>query len=166
MPYNSLQKVCSPGCAISYTKNKKESDKQLIDGLIKESKERKKIQSHLNIAKTFVHRYIRLRDYGKPCISCGCQYNESFDAGHFYPAGKFTELKFNLDNINCQCQKCNRYNEGEFEKYSLSLPNRIGIKRYNTLVSLAENSVKTIKKWTREELKEIITNVKEQIQKL
>jgi len=160
MPFKTTQIVCCTSCAISYSKKKKEDDINLIDGLIKDKKERGKIQSHLNLCKTLVHKYIRLRDKGKDCISCGCKWQENFDAGHFYPSGKFTSIKFNLDNIHSQCQKCNRYNEGEFEKYSIRLPDRIGIERYNNLVKLAENSVKTTKKWQRDELKDIMNKVK------
>jgi len=165
-PYNSLQKVCSPGCAISYTKKKKANDIKLINGLIEDKKQQRKLQSHLNITKTLVHRYVRQRDYGKPCISCGTPYKDDFDAGHFYPAGKFTSLKFDLDNIHAQCIQCNRYKEGEFEMYSLKLPSRIGKQRYQELVKRADMSIKTVKKWNRDELKIIIKYVKEKIKNL
>jgi len=165
-PFNSLQKVCDFKCAIVFSKKKKANDIKLIDGLIADKKQERKLQSHLNITKTLVHRYIRERDKGKPCISCGAPYKDDFDAGHFYPAGKFTALKFDTDNIHGQCIQCNRYKEGEFEMYSLSLPNRIGIQRYNELVKRADLSIKSVKKWNREELKEIIKDVKEKLKTL
>jgi len=166
MPFNSLQKVCSSECAILFSKKKRENEVELINNLIKEKKDRNKIQTYLNACKVIVHKYIRERDKGKNCISCNCQYDSTFDAGHFYPSGKFTSLKFNLDNIHGQCQKCNRYNEGEFEKYSINLPNRIGLERYDNLVKLAENSLKITKKWQREELKYIIKDIKIKLSEL
>jgi len=165
-PYNSLQIVCSPLCAISFTKKKKENDIKKIDTLILEKRQKQSLSRNLKNTVQIVHKYIRQRDIGKPCISCGCNYKDDFDAGHFYPAGKFTELKFDLDNIHGQCIQCNRFKEGEFEMYSLSLPNRIGIERYKELVKRAENSIKTFKKWNKEELKQIQNEVKKKIKKI
>ena len=161
VPYNSLQIVCGVDCAIKYNKKKAKADKEKIDRLYQEKKERLSLATVLGYTKTRVHQYIRKRDEGKPCISCGASYKEDFDAGHFYPAGKFTALKFDLNNIHGQCIQCNRYKEGNFEMYSLSLPNRIGIQAYQNLVKRAETSIKHVKKWTRTELKQIQKHIKE-----
>jgi hypothetical protein len=161
IPYNSLQIVCGVDCAIKYNKSKAKADKEKIDKLYKEKKERLSLATVLGYTKTRVHQYIRKRDEGKPCISCNAPYKSDFDAGHFYPAGKFTALKFDLNNIHGQCIQCNRYKEGNFEMYSLSLPNRIGIQAYQKLVKRAETSIKHVKKWNREELKQIQKHIKE-----
>jgi len=169
VPFKTTQVVCDYKCAIAYAKTlkkQKKEDSKMIDKLIKEKKDRNKLSTYLENTKTIVHKYIRLRDEGKPCISCGTPYKKDFDAGHFYPAGKFTSLKFNFDNIHGQCIQCNRRNEGEFEMYSLSLPNRIGIESYQKLVKRAETSIKTIKKWSREELKQIQNEAKEKIKNI
>ena len=50
--------------------------------------------------------------------------------------------------------------------YSLRLPNRIGVQRYQELVKRADMSIKTVKKWNRDELKIIIKDVKEKIKNL
>jgi len=160
IPYNSLQKVCGVDCAIKYNKKKAKADKEKIDRLHQEKKERLSLATVLGYTKTRVHQYIRKRDEGKPCISCGTPYKEDFHAGHFYPAGKFTALKFDLNNIHGQCIQCNRFNEGNFEMYSLNLPNRIGIEEYQKLVKRAETSIKVPKKWTRTELKQIQKHIK------
>ena len=143
-----------------------EQQQKDLDKFAKEINERKNLSSHLAQTKKIVHEYIRKRDEGKPCISCNAPYNNTFDAGHFYPAGKFTALKFDLDNIHGQCQQCNRYNEGEFERYSLTLPNRIGHERYDNLVKRAKTNLKYTKKWTRTELKEIQKDVKLKLKRL
>ena len=89
------------------------------------------------------------------CISCNAPYSDDFQAGHFYPAGSFETLKFNLDNIHGQCVQCNLYHSGAFENYSLNLPKRIGLERYQSLVKLAEIDKQFSKVWTVEKLKEI-----------
>lgn len=169
VPYRTTQTVCSPECAIKNGKAKelkRQEDSKHIDKLIKEKKESNRLSTYLSNTKNIVHKYIRLRDKGKHCISCGTPHKDDFDAGHFYPGGKFTALKFDLDNIHAQCIQCNRYKEGEFEMYSLRLPNRIGVQRYQELVKRADMSIKTVKKWNRDELKIIIKDVKEKIKNL
>jgi len=161
IPYNSLQKVCGVDCALKYNKKKVKADKAKIDKLHKENKERLSLATVLGYTKTRVHQYIRQRDEGKPCISCGAPYKKDFDAGHFYSAAKFTAIKFDLDNIHGQCIQCNRFNEGNFEMYSLRLPNRIGVQAYENLVKRAETSIKFVKKWTRTELKQIQKQIRE-----
>ena len=160
-PYNSLQKVCGVDCSIKYAENKRKEDLDNVKKWTKEKKERDRLPTSLKQTKLVVHEYIRLRDVGKECISCGTPYKSDFDAGHFYSANKFTALKFDLDNISGQCIQCNRFKEGEFEMYSLNLPNRIGKERYDALVKRAELSKKFTKKWTLFELSEIRKNVKE-----
>jgi hypothetical protein len=166
VPFNSLQRVCSVGCAIELTKQIKKENDATIDLLVKKKKERIALGTILGYTKTRVHQYIRLRDKGKPCISCGTEWKDDFQAGHFFSAGKYTSIKFDVHNINGQCVQCNLYKEGNFDAYSLNLPNRIGIANYNKLVKRAKNSVKTIKKYNREELKEIQNEIKRKTKEL
>lgn len=155
LSYNTLQKVCSPKCAIEFNKRKVKADKYTINNLIKEKKERESLSRAIRFTTLKVHKYVRLRDKGKPCISCDCEWHDDFQAGHFYSAGKYTSIKFDLDNINGQCPQCNIFNEGEHDRYALSLPNRIGDDRHQNLIKRAQMSLKHVKKWTRIELKEI-----------
>jgi hypothetical protein len=126
----------------------------------KEHNEKKGIAGALLVTKTLVHAYVRKRDEGKPCISCGCQWNDKFQAGHYYPGGSFETLKFNLDNINGQCEQCNLFKSGNFENYTLNLPKRIGIDRFDNLVKLAEIDKQFSKVWNLQNLKEIRDNIK------
>lgn len=159
-PFNSLQKVCSTPCAILFAKEKKAKESKSLNKFKKKYKDEKKLPKELEKTKHVVHKFIRERDVNKPCISCGGAYRSNFDAGHFYPSGKFSNIKFDLDNIHAQCIKCNRYNEGEFENYSLMLPNRIGQKAFDSLKKKAALSKKHFKKWTIYELEDIRSNVK------
>lgn len=112
------------------------------------------------------HKYIRLRDQGKPCISCGEPYNSRHQAGHFYKAELFSSLKFNEFNISNQCVGCNIHKEGNESQYRVNLPKRIGKEQYDKLNELAaEDKIKT-HKWDRETLKQIRSYYQQKIKEL
>jgi hypothetical protein len=167
-----LGKMC--GCYSDWLLNSEAGQIKLQKSIIKvtkprieleqaerQHKEKKGIAGALLVTKTIVHAYVRKRDKGKQCISCGCNWNPEFEAGHHYSANSFLTLKFNLDNIHGQCFFCNNKLEGNFQNYALNLPNRIGVERYNELVRLASIDKQFSKIWNLENLKEIRDNVKE-----
>jgi hypothetical protein len=125
-----------------------------------EKTELTRLKLMLNNTKTKVHAHVRNRDIGLNCISCNTPYSDDFQAGHFYSAGSFETLKFHLDNINGQCVQCNLFKDGNFENYSLNLPKRIGLERYNELVKLAGIDKQFQKVWSIENLKEITKQLK------
>lgn len=112
--------------------------------------------------KTQVHAYIRERDKGKNCISCGVEWNNTFQAGHFYKSETFETLKYDLHNINGQCFRCNNFLDGNFDNYSLNLANRIGQENYDNLVKLAEKDKHYQKVWNIENLKEVRNLLKQE----
>jgi len=64
----------------------------------------------LESAQTQFNRYIRLRDAGKPCISCKEPLPNDisrFDAGHFRTRASCPELRFDERNVYGQCRPCN-----------------------------------------------------------
>lgn len=132
-----------------------------LQSLYDEKKHKTTLRNAFLSTKMAVHKFVRERDKGKECISCGCEWNSDFQAGHFYAAGSFETLRFNLSNINGQCQKCNLFLNGNFDNYSLKLPNRIGLVNYNELIKLAEIDKQFVKVWTIEKLNEIKENIKE-----
>ena len=161
-----LGKMC--GCYCDWLLNSENGKVKMSKSILKAQKprlefEQKQVEKTeltrlklmLNSTKTKVHAYVRNRDIGLNCISCNTPYSDDFQAGHFYPAGNFETLKFHLDNINGQCVQCNLFKEGNFENYSLNLPKRIGLERYQNLVQLAEIDKQFQKVWTVEKLKEI-----------
>ena len=145
---------------LSKALNKAQKPRIELEKAHKEHKEKKGIAGALLITKTVVHAYVRKRDQGKACISCNCQWNDKFQAGHYYPGGSFETLKFHLDNINGQCEQCNLFKSGNFENYTLNLPKRIGIDRFDNLVRLASIDKQFSKVWDLENLKEIRENIK------
>lgn len=126
-----------------------------LERAIQKEKESKGIQSHLKNTKVQVHEMVRLRDYGLPCISCGCQWNERFQAGHYFRASNYLSIKFHFLNINGQCEGCNLMKDGNHEEYKQRLPERIGIENFKIIEELAEVDHKFNKNWTTDELKNI-----------
>lgn len=80
--------------------------------------------------------WIRKRDEGQPCISCGKF--TSLQAGHFYSAGSFSLLRFNEDNVNGQCLRCNYFLSGNLIEYRKNLLLKIGQERLDKLDMLSK----------------------------
>lgn len=116
-------------------------------------KEEKGLASLLSSLKTVCHKYIRLRDEGKPCISCGTPYKTNFQAGHYFKSEIYSTIRFHELNINGQCEQCNMRKDGNVNGYSLRLPDRIGQESFEYITRLAELQKKTDFKWDREWLK-------------
>lgn len=148
-----------------FVKAEKEKKKAKMQKAFEKAKQEdeheKKRTASLKNTKTQVHAYIRNRDKGKPCISCGVKWNDTFQCGHHYKSETFETLRFNLDNLNGQCRRCNLHLDGAFDNYALNLPKRIGKERYNCLVSLAEVDKQFEKVWNVENLKEVRRLLKE-----
>ncbi len=126
----------------------------------REEKENKSLKLAKLNTKTQVHAFVRERDKGKSCISCEVEWNETFQAGHFYKSETFETLKYHLDNIHGQCFRCNNFLDGNFDNYSLNLTKRIGIDRYDKLVKLAKVDKHHSKVWNLENLKQIREDLK------
>lgn len=121
---------------------------------------------HLSVAKLLiearkvVHLYIRKRDAGKPCISCGDFFGAK-DPGHYYKAETYSQLRFNTDNIHMQCQRCNGYEDGNLKNYRQGLASRLTplkLKNLNEAAAAAKRN--TTFKWDRLELIQIIQKFK------
>ena len=110
------------------------------------------------MAQKHFNAYIRKRDERLPCISCGSGQPEQ--AGHFYSAGHYTALRFNEDNTHGQCVRCNYFLSGNLNNYRIRLEKKIGIDRLIQLDELAAISKRSLKKWDRFELIEVIENYK------
>lgn len=134
-----LQFVCSPKCAAEYGKRSLEKknkstwseEKKIIKDKITSKAE------WLNIAQKVFNTYIRTRDKGKPCISCGTTKQDiQYHAGHFYSIGSHSNLRFDEDNVHLQCGNyCNKNLHGNLILYAENLPLRIGVARFKDLQS-------------------------------
>ncbi len=165
-------------CYITWLLNSKEGKEKIakaetkatftrksLEKAVKKDKETKGIASALTLTKQIVHEMVRLRDKGKPCISCGCQWNNEFQAGHCYPT-RYRSIRFKFLNINGQCVGCNIGKDGNETQYLLNLPLRIGQDNFKELQRLAKEDAKFNKHWTKEELSEIRKEAKKIIKSL
>lgn len=149
-PHSSLQKACTPKCALEYHKRVQEKAFKKAKGKYnRETKQRKealKTRSQwTKEAQKEFNRFIRLRDHDKPCISCGKSPGEveesqgwkpggAWDCGHFLSVGSHPELRFNELNAHRQCKACNSGSYHHAKKghtvsqsYRESLVDRIGL---------------------------------------
>jgi|TARA_R110000851_G_scaffold19340_1_gene59682 hypothetical protein len=110
------------------------------------------------IAVTHFHRYIRNRDKGQPCISCG-SFNTS-DASHFFSAGMNPVVRFNPDNVHLSCRKCNYFLAGNLIPYRENLIEKIGLPRFEALEFKVKLSKQTGYKWDKFFLLETIDKYK------
>ena len=120
------------------------------------------IQNTINIC----HKYIRLRDKEKPCISCGQDWHDDFQAGHFYKAELYSSLKFDETNINGQCPKCNLFLEGNESGYRVGIINRYSKGFLSLLDSKALLEKKQGFKWDRTKLNKIQQYYKNKLKQL
>lgn len=161
-PYSTLQVACSPACALVI--GRKEATKKAANEAkakrrwVREQKARLKSRSdHLREAQQAFNAFIRARDAGKPCISCGNLPDDSglitgsrVDAGHYRSVGACPELRFEELNCHAQCVRCNQHLSGNTVEYRISLVQRIGQEAVDWLEGPHE-----AKHYTTDELKEI-----------
>ena len=126
------------------TKNKKRKKKTVI----KISDLKKQVQRVFN-------KWIRQRDKDLPCISCGGNCGK-WDAGHFIAQGSSGVLRYHPDNCHKQGVGCNRFKHGNLLEYRINLIKKIGEDRVKWL----EDHRNDVKKWTREELEELLAKYK------
>ena len=125
----------------------------------KEKKARKEkletVQDLMKKAQKVFNTWIRKRDKGLNCISCNKPCKKE-NAGHYFSSGGHKNVTFNEDNVHLQCEYCNTFLHGNLLNYQVEIEKRIGGER---LIKLHEEAHKT-RKFTREELKEIIKKYK------
>ena len=114
------------------------------------------VQSLTKKAQRYFNTYIRERDKGKLCISCEKPLERKFDAGHYFSTNH-KNVTFNELNVHGQCVFCNQHQHGNLLNYQIGIERRIGA---DELIKLHEEAHKT-RKYTREELKEIIETYKQ-----
>lgn len=159
-----LQYLCSPICAINYTR-KKEEQKQTKEWN-KEKKERKKaLMSHsewLKLLQVTFNTFIRERDKNGNCISCNTSLvKRKFDAGHYRSVGSNPQLRFNEENVFGQCVPCNRDKHGNLIEYRKNLILKLGFEKVEWLENFNESNKLSIP-----EIQEKIKEYKEKIKQL
>ena len=144
--YNSTVVWCSPDCALELIKRKQHKEYRA------ETKRRREaIKTHsdyVRLTQEAFNRFIRARDAGNGCMSCGRNTGAKMNAGHYKAVGSHPELRFNEINCHLQCEFCNSYKSGNPIEYRINLIAKIG----EPLVLWLEGPHKALKP-TIEELK-------------
>lgn len=135
--------------------------KQWKETKIKMKNDLKTTQDWLKEAQTIFNKYIRLRDMGLVCVSCQ-QPPKKKNAGHYFSQGGHSNVRFDEDNVHLQCEHCNTFLSGNLLNYQIGIQKRIGAQK---LLELQERAHVT-KKWSIEELKEIIQTYKTKVREL
>jgi len=120
------------------------------------------LEYFLKKAEKACNAYIRARDAGNGCISCGRHDAEQWNAGHFISVGANRTLRFEEDNIHLQCARpCNKDKGGNSIEYRKALVKKIGVDRVEWL----EGWHPTVKR-TREQVEAIEAHYKEKLKQL
>ncbi len=153
VPLRLGQAVCSLACAlIDGPRHAPKARKALADIERKDIKVRKeKLKSradHLKDTQQAFNAWIRARDAGQACISCGRHHEGQYHAGHYRTVGANPELRFEPLNAWKQCAPCNNHLSGNLINYRISLLQRIGEEKVAWLEGPHE-----AKRYTVDELK-------------
>jgi hypothetical protein len=84
--------------------------------------------THLRELQSAFNAWIRSRDAGQPCISCG-RHSKGMRAGHYRSVGSCPELRYEPDNCALQCVQCNLHLHGSPISYRVNLIKKIGLER-------------------------------------
>lgn len=155
-----MQSACSPSCAQSIARKKREASekKQRQAEARQDRAKREALKTKPELTKEAqreFNRFIRLRDTSQPCICCGNPLvlgvvGGGYDAGHYRSVGSAPSLRFNEDNVHAQRKVCNRWGAGRAVDYRMGLIQRIGLARVEALE--ADNEPRH---YTRDELRAI-----------
>lgn len=148
-----LGAFCSEKHLLAYSLDRKNQEvvrRKKKDAERKENARKKReyyeqdLKTRREAAVFWFNKYIRLRDQGLPCISCGVPAGScKFDAGHYIPAGSCEALRFNEWNVNSQCAiRCNVHESGNRTEYQKGL-----VAKYNQeVVDFLEGPQPLVKK--------------------
>lgn len=163
-PERQMQSVCSYECSLAYanqhlSKSVKEKKKTARAELIKYNQSDVKLR--MELAKKIVQKYVRLRDFNDPCISCRKPFAKQWDGGHYMNAQYFSAIRFNTLNIHKQCSHCNDWNNENKQTYRIHLIDKIGLDKVEWL----EAQNQTVK-YDAEYLNKLIKTFRKKIRRL
>jgi hypothetical protein len=159
-PVKFLQKYCfKPECVKVWVET--ENAKQWTKKKSQMKADLTTTSDYLKLTQQVVNKYIRVRDEGLNCISCDLPPKKK-NAGHYFSQGGHSAVRFDEDNIHLQCEHCNTFLSGNLLNYQIGIEKRIGGEKLMQLQAKAHD----VKKWTKEELKEIIEIYKKKIKNI
>lgn len=165
-----MQHACGVDCAIAIAKAKREraevrqAAKERTAARAAKAAARAKLKTradYLKDAQAAFNAWIRARDAGRPCISCGRAHQGQMQAGHYRTVGAHPELRFEPDNCHAQCAPCNNHLSGNLIEYRKALLAKIGAARLDWLEGSHEP-----KHYTVEELQALTAHYRAEARKL
>ena len=93
--------------------------------------------------------WIRKRDHGKPCITCGKR--TELQAGHFVKR-QHMSVRWDERNVHGQCVRCNHFLNGNDGEYAYAILNLYGQWTLDQLMGMKHKTAK----FTRSDLEELI----------
>lgn len=165
---------CSPECGAKLALAKlakaraKKAGKERKETRAKKESMKGRRDLTAEVQKAF-NAYVRERDHGKPCISCGRSEETirkqdvggTWDCGHYRSVGACPELRFESLNAHRQCKKCNSRKSGNVVEYRIRLIKRIGQESVDWLEGPHEP-----KKYTVEDLRALKAYFNEQARRI
>lgn len=156
-PRQPMQAVCGVACAKELAASiRGKAEKQAAIKQRKADRERKeKLKSRSELAReaqAAFNSWIRLRDAGRACISCGRRHEGQYHAGHYLSVGARPELRYEPLNVWKQCSPCNTHLSGNAVLFRQALVREIGLDRVEWLEGPHQ-----AKKYTADELRAIKT---------
>lgn len=143
MELRAREKVKAEAKRIKAKHEAEKADRKL---LAEKKQQVKPLSYFIKQAQQAFNEFIRYRDRGEACISCGRHHEGQYHAGHFRTTGANPELRFSEDNCHRQCAPCNNHLSGNLIAYRPALISKIGQARFDALMGPHE-----MPKWKRED---------------
>jgi hypothetical protein len=114
--------LCKP-CA-SAKKKEKERVKKIKAAAIRE---KKRLSVKRLARKLFpIHaKFIRMRDKGKPCVTCGAPWKDTHQCGHYMSRG-YHATAWDENNSHSQCYRCNCILKGRVAEHAHKIDEMYG----------------------------------------
>lgn len=166
VPAQLGQKVCGWACGLAIAPANQDRARKAIEQRerreIKVRKEKLKSRAdHLKETQAVFNEWIRLRDAGLPCVSCGRHHEGQYHAGHYRTVAASPELRFEPLNVHKQCAPCNNHKSGDIVNYRINLVHRIGAEKVDWIEGPHEPQ-----RYTIEQLKELKAHYRALIREL
>lgn len=161
MRHSSLIRHCSPKCGIKLLALKAKAERAERKDTKAKLDNLQPLSHWLKATEKVFNKFIRVRDAGQPCISCGRSSGCKVNAGHFLSVGSHPELRFDEANVHLQCEYCNGYKGGNAQAYRIKLIERIGQAEVDRL-----EGPNPAKKYTREQLAEMRAEYRQKAKEL
>lgn len=173
-PFPGPSAWCSPECASSLAlerllPKKRREERRKARTETRQQREALKTKPQLTReAQRAWNRYIRARDAGRSCASCGATPSNKFggtmDCSHYRSVGAAPHLRFNVFNAAAACVRCNRELSGNVVALRAGLIERFGIDRVEALE--LDNQVRNFDKDYLRRIKAIFTRKARLLEKI